>query len=111
MLTREKNYTYNDKLECKSVSVYPALSVLSDSSPRMDIPAAEQKTGVCLSVRSGEVSGYRWLKPTSRHFAEIFITVTAGFKRAFRAAKRFVSGCVRNLKMALNTRRPACLRL
>jgi hypothetical protein len=108
MMNSQKIYTYNDKLECQSVSVYP---VLSDSSPRMDVPETEHKTGIVFSVSSVDASAYRWLKPTSKRFAEIFITVTAGLKRAFRAAERFISGRVRNLKMALNIRRPACLRL
>lgn len=111
MLNQQKTYTYNEELKSKSVSVYPVLSVLSESSPRMDIPEVEQKTGVVLSVSSAGVSAYRWIKPASKHFAEVFITVTANFKRACRAAKRFICGVVRNLKMALNIRRPACLRL
>ena len=111
MLNGTKTYIYNKELESASISVYPVLSVLSESSPQMNVPATEQKNGVVLSVRSAEVTAYRWLEPTGRRFAEIFITISASFKRAFRAARCFISGVVRNLKMALNIRRPACLRL
>ena len=94
-----------------SFSVYPVSSAVSGSSLQLDIPAPELHTGKSFSVRSGVVTAYVWYEPTGRHFAEVFITVTAHFKRIVRSVRHFICQAVRSLTMTLLTRRPACLRL
>ena len=113
MLNMENGqYFYDGAREGVSLSVYPSCVVLADeTSLSFDVPASEMSAGVVCTVAGGEAGAYIWNAPESRKFAEIFITVTAAAKRACCAAKRFICGVVRSLKMSLSIRRPSCLRL
>ena len=105
-------YFYDGAQEGLSLSVYPSCAEPEhETSLFLDVPASEVRAGVVYTVRGGEAGAYSWRDPAGRYFAEIFITVTTGAKRACRAAKRFICGVVRSLKMSLSIRRPSCLRL
>ena len=107
-----KNYICNQDVSIDaSFSVSPVLSAVSGSSLQLDVPAPELHTGKSFSVRSGVVTAYVWYEPTSRRFAEVFITVTAHFKRIVRSVRHFIRQAVRSLTLTMLARRPACLRL
>ena len=105
-------YLYDETRKDDCFSVSSVVDVLSIASNQVDIPASEQRIGETFSVcGSGDGSAYRWLKPTGRRFAEIFITVTAAVRHSIKAAKRFVRLAVHRVRMSLTVRKTICLRL
>ena len=110
MLENEnKNYLFAPGEVERSISIAATLPV-SDAG-QMDIPAPETAAGVSFSVRASGAANYSLLKPTSRHFAEIFITVSAKVRTVLRAAKRFFRRAAAHLQMTFTLRRTVFLRL
>lgn len=102
-------HIYEEKAECVSISVASSLPV---SSRQVDIPAAKIQSGSAISVSPEEgACAYRWVGVTGRDFANVYITVKGLCKSAVRAVKQYISGAIRSLKMSLQIRRPAFLRL
>ena len=112
MTAQKYIYNENGKLRDEQISVYPSLSVLSESSQSLAVLATEHTGGVSFTVScSGCGSVYRWQMPAGKHGAGIFITVSALVKTVLNTARGFFRQVVWTLKRTMLVRRPACLRL
>lgn len=104
-----KLYSYQEPAQSASFSVYPAVPAVVGN--QLDIAAAPLESGKTISITPQKHSAYRWLAPTSKHFAEILITVSAQVKKVFGKASRFISRAVKTIAMNLTIHRTVFLRL